>query len=85
VNKKGDNSFLLDATIPSPIELNPKCPLPVSNLILECVSTSPSKRPADMDAVIHRLELGKHVLAKSRDPNWTPDPTLTDSLTESKF
>ncbi len=85
VNKKGDNSFLLDATIPSPVELNPKCPLPVSNLILECVSTAQSKRPADMDAIIHRLELGKHVLAKSRDPNWTPDPSLADSLTESKF
>lgn len=85
VNKKGENSFLLDATIPSPVELNPKCPLPVSNLILECVSTAVGKRPADMDAVIHRLELGKHVLAKSRDPDWKPDPSLTDSLTESKF
>ncbi len=85
VNKKGENSFLLDATIPSPVELNPKCPLPVSNLILECVSTSVSKRPADMDAIIHRLELGKHVLAKSRDPDWKPDPSLSDSLTESKF
>jgi serine/threonine-protein kinase len=85
VNKKGENSFLLDATIPSPIELNPKCPLPVSNLILECVSTSPSKRPVDMDAVIHRLELGKHVLIKARDPSWKPDASLNDSLTESKY
>ncbi len=85
VNKKGENSFLLDATIPSPLELNPKCPVPVSTLILECVSTHPSKRPADMDAVIPRLELGKHVLEKARDPDWKPDPSLTDSLTESKF
>jgi serine/threonine-protein kinase len=85
VNKKGENSFLLDATIPTPIELNPKCPLPVSNLILECVSTSMSRRPADMDAIIRRLELGKHVINKSRDPNWTPDASLNDSLTESKF
>jgi eukaryotic-like serine/threonine-protein kinase len=85
VNKKGENSFLLDATIPAPIELNPKCPLPVSNLILECVSTAQSKRPVDMDAVVHRLELGKHVIEKARDPDWKPDPSLTDSLTESKF
>ncbi len=85
VNKKGENSFLLDATIPSPMELNPKCPVPVSNLILECVSTHASKRPADMDAIVHRLELGKHVLEKARDPDWKPDPSLTDSLTESKF
>jgi hypothetical protein len=59
--------------------------LPVSNLILDCVSTAASKRPAEMDAVVHRLELGKHVLRKSRDPNWAPDPSITDSLTESKF
>jgi serine/threonine protein kinase len=85
VNKKGENSFLLDATIPTPIELNPKCPLPVSNVILECISTAASKRPVDMDSVMHRLELGKHVLSKSRDPNWAPDPSVSDSLTESKF
>ncbi|MBC7784795.1 MAG: serine/threonine protein kinase [Burkholderiales bacterium] len=85
VNKKGENSFLLDATIPSPVELNPICPMPVSNMILECVSTSTSKRPPDMDSIIRRLELGKHVLLKSRDPNWKPDPSIADSLTESKF
>lgn len=85
VNKNGENSFLLDATIPSPVELNPICPMPVSNMILECVSTSTSKRPPDMDSIIRRLELGKHVLQKSRDPNWKPDPSIADSLTESKF
>ena len=82
VNKKGENSFLLDTAIASPSELNPIVPVPVSNLVLECVSTSPNKRPADMDAVIRRLELGRHVLAKNA-PGWKPDPSVADSLSES--
>jgi eukaryotic-like serine/threonine-protein kinase len=85
VNKKGENSFLLDTAIPAPGELNPKVPLAVSNLVLECVSTNPAKRPVDMDAVIHRLELGRHVLNKQNNPDWKPDASLNDSLTESKF
>jgi len=70
VNKKGDNSFLLDATIQSPSELNPRVPPAVSNLIMECIATRPAKRPSDMDQVVTRLELGKHVLQKAA----TPDP-----------
>jgi serine/threonine-protein kinase len=68
VNKKGDNSFLLDARIDTPLDLNPKVPQAISNLVMECVSTRPQKRPADMDAMITRLELGKHVLQKQLNP-----------------
>ncbi len=64
VNKKGDNSFLLDARIDTPADLNPKVPPSVSNLVMECVATKTQKRPADMDAVLTRLELGKHILLK---------------------
>ncbi len=70
VNKKGENSFLLDATIDTPIDLNPRVPLAVSNLVMECVSTKPAKRPTDMDQVLSRLELGKHILQKAA----TADP-----------
>jgi hypothetical protein len=35
---------------------------------MECVSTRPQKRPADMDAMITRLELSKHILMKERNP-----------------
>jgi serine/threonine-protein kinase len=66
VNKKGENSFLLDTRIDSPQDLNPKIPPAVSNLVMECVSTKPSKRPADMDQFINRLELGKHILLKQQ-------------------
>src|SRR5438552_3390099 len=64
VNKKGENSFLLDTRIDTPQDLNPKVPPALSNLVIECISTKPTKRPADMDEVITRLELGKHILNK---------------------
>ena len=66
VNKKGENSFLLDAAFRSPKDLNPAVPMALSNLIMESVSTRVAKRPADMDAVLQRLELAKHVLLKER-------------------
>jgi serine/threonine-protein kinase len=72
VNKKGDNSFLLDTRIQTPQDLNPRVPTALSNLVMECVSTKPQKRPADMDAMITRLELAKHILLKERNPNAHP-------------
>ncbi|HSH95015.1 MAG TPA: serine/threonine-protein kinase [Roseimicrobium sp.] len=69
VNKKGENSFLLDATIDTPIDLNPRVPLAVSNLVMECIATKPAKRPTDMDQVLSRLELGKHILQKAAGPD----------------
>ncbi|MGA2582552.1 MAG: serine/threonine-protein kinase [Tepidisphaeraceae bacterium] len=65
VNKKGENSFLLDQAIPSPADLNPRIPAGLSNLVMECVATRPSKRPADMEQLVTRLELIKHILTKS--------------------
>jgi serine/threonine-protein kinase len=68
VNKKGENSFLLDTRFDSPHDLNPKIPPAVSNLVMECIATKVSKRPADMDQFINRLELGKHILLKQMNP-----------------
>ena len=68
VNKKGENSFLLDARIDTPMQLNPRVPLALSNLVMESVATSPRRRPADMDQVLTRLELVKHVLQKEQQP-----------------
>jgi serine/threonine-protein kinase len=66
VNRKGENSFLVDSAIDRPEELNSKVPNPVSNLILDMISTKVQKRPADMDEIITRLELGKHILQKQQ-------------------
>jgi len=88
VNKKGENSFLVDDRIQSPAEMNPKVPPAVNNLAIECISTSPKKRPADMDEMITRLEIGKHILQKqansSPQPQYNYDPNA-DSLSDTKF
>jgi eukaryotic-like serine/threonine-protein kinase len=75
VNRKGENSFLLDTRIDRPEDLNPKVPSAISNLILEMIATKMQKRPADMDSVITRLEVGKHVMEKqsSASAEQTPD------------
>jgi serine/threonine-protein kinase len=69
VNKKGDNSFLLDQTIQTPTDLNPLVPQGLSNLVMECVATRPAKRPADMEQIVMRLELIKHILTKAPGPS----------------
>lgn len=74
VNKKGEHSFLLDSRIDTPQDLNPRVPPAVSNLIVECISTRPQKRPADMDDVITRLELGKHILMKQQQSQPAASP-----------
>ena len=64
VNKKGDNSLLSVDLIETPGQLNPRVPQALSNLVMESISTNPRKRPSDIDHVIHRLELSKHILMK---------------------
>jgi serine/threonine-protein kinase len=80
VNKKGENSFLLDTRIDTPQDLNPRVPNALSNLVMECIATNAKKRPADMDQVVTRLELSKHVLTRANNPAATmSDSTLSDS------
>ena len=45
------------ADLLEPHELNPRIPLPLSKLIMDCVQNRPSARPQDINLVIHRLEL----------------------------
>jgi eukaryotic-like serine/threonine-protein kinase len=78
VNKKGENSFLLDARFDTPRDLNPNVPQALANLIMESVSTRASRRPADMDSVLQRLELAKHVLLKERGLVTGPTDALPD-------
>jgi serine/threonine-protein kinase len=79
VNKKGENSFLVDERMPSPLDLNPKVPPQLSALVMEMVSSSMRKRPADMDAVISRLELIRHVLERQNKPApISSEPILPD-------
>jgi serine/threonine protein kinase len=64
--KKGENSFLVDAQIPAPHELNPTIPEPLSLFVMECVRTVATKRPADMAEVLRRLEVLRHAVARDR-------------------
>ncbi|MBV8781580.1 MAG: serine/threonine protein kinase [Phycisphaerae bacterium] len=65
---KGENSFLLDDTIPTPADANPAVPAPLSNFVMECVRTNPAKRPQDMTEVIRRLEVMRHVVERDHKP-----------------
>jgi len=49
-----------------PHELKPELPLSLSRLIMECCETRRESRPPDMRAVISRLDLVLHLLAKRR-------------------
>ncbi|MGB7158884.1 MAG: serine/threonine-protein kinase [Tepidisphaeraceae bacterium] len=57
---KKDNSFVLTDAIPTPHDLNRSVPAALSELVMECVRTSPSKRPNDMGGIRKRLELIRH-------------------------
>lgn len=90
VHKKGENSFLLDAAIETPAQLNPKVPAALSNLVMESVATRMEKRPSDMDQVITRLELAKHILQKqaaaaaAAAASETPESTSTVASRENE-
>jgi eukaryotic-like serine/threonine-protein kinase len=66
---KSSNALLSDELFDSPLQLNPLVPPIVSEMVMQCVATNPKKRPADMDAMMQKLEIGKHLLEKKRDPN----------------
>lgn len=51
-----------------PHELNPRIPLSLSKLIMECCETSPELRPQDMRKVASRLEVVQHLLDQRDDP-----------------
>lgn len=50
-----------------PIEINPKIPLALSNLVMDCCREDPSKRPADMTQVQHRLRMIRDIWQRQRE------------------
>jgi serine/threonine-protein kinase len=64
--KRGENSFLVDASIPAPHELNPTISQPLSSFVMECVRTVAAKRPTDMTEVLRRMEVLRHAAARDR-------------------
>jgi serine/threonine-protein kinase len=79
--KRGENSFLLPAAVPDPTSLNPHVPRGLSTLIMECVNSTPSRRPSGMQEILRRLEVIKSVLegvaqAKAAKATETPVPEV---------
>jgi len=62
VGKTNENAILADELLQSPADLNPTIPAGLSGFVMECVRSNPAKRPADMSAVMQRLELFYHLL-----------------------
>jgi serine/threonine-protein kinase len=62
--KQKENSFLLDAKIDPPHVIVKTVPETLSNLTMECVRTSPAKRPRNINEVATRLEVVRHSIAK---------------------
>jgi serine/threonine protein kinase len=70
--KKSQNSFLVADAIPQPHQLNPKIPENLSNLVMECVRITPSKRPASMQELCQRLEIIRLTLPDATKPSAMP-------------
>ncbi|MGA2496191.1 MAG: serine/threonine-protein kinase [Tepidisphaeraceae bacterium] len=69
---RGDNAFVVTERVETPHELNPQVPLPLSNLVMDCIIPRPEKRPASMENVISRLELAKHQILHQQNPQKPP-------------
>jgi serine/threonine-protein kinase len=69
--KRAENSFLVDSKIPTPRELNPRVPEPLSNMVMDCVRTVAAKRPGDIGEIARRLEIMHHGLTR---PQHTATP-----------
>jgi serine/threonine-protein kinase len=75
--KKGENSFLSDGLIQSPRDVSASNPEPLSNLVMECVRTNPSKRPNDLSEISKRLEIMRHGIVRDASPTPAATPTQT--------
>lgn len=86
---KKENSLLSDELFQKPQLLNPFVPEVVSNMVMDCIATRPSRRPPDMDVIIQKLEIGKHLYLKNRaaaasTPDAAPQPNPTSSASPAE-
>jgi serine/threonine-protein kinase len=69
--EKGENSFLVDGQIDRPRDLNPNIPQQLSDLVMECSSVNPAKRP-ELSDVLRRLDIVDHI---ARRDDRRPSPS----------
>lgn len=70
--KRTENSFLVDSKIPSPREVNPRVPEPLSNMVMDCVRTVAAKRLGDIGEIARRLEVMHHGLTRPQPTTAAP-------------
>ena len=75
---KGDSlvSSLDDSLIempPPPTEVNPKIPLRLSDLIMECIEVAPEDRPDSMQEIIEVLDVVEEEIAEMHEMNKAAD------------
>jgi serine/threonine-protein kinase len=58
-----------------PHEANPLLPASLSRLVMDCVQSNPTSRPADMREVIARLEVVQHILTNHGPSQARNDPS----------
>lgn len=81
--KRSDTSLFVDEAIPAPHQLNPAVPEQLSTFIMECVRTSLSKRPADMTAVVNRLDVLHYLVQRAEGS--LPPMEGDDRSAETRF
>lgn len=64
--KKGGFQLMTDLAIVPPHELNPRVPLPLSRLVVDCIRINPAHRPASMNDVVSRLDLIAHTIREKK-------------------
>lgn len=85
--KKADHEKPAPRELKAPHELNPRIPMPLSRLIVDCVQNRPSHRPPDFTTVIPRLELALTVTrteAANGSGSGMPSADLAPAIPESK-
>jgi eukaryotic-like serine/threonine-protein kinase len=72
--KKSQNSFLVADAVPTPRQLNSRVPENLSNLIMDCCHTNPTRRPNDMGMICTRLEAIQFSLSNAGQLSISIDP-----------
>ncbi len=65
-----------------PHEINPRIPMPLSRLILDCVENRPAARPQEFGSVLPRLDLAMSV-ARAENPHPRQSATMAMPVAES--
>jgi len=65
--RRGAVTLVSEMAVVRPEELNSNVPVPLSKLIMDCIESSPDKRPASMNEVVSRLGLIAHTLKRRQN------------------